>query len=130
MHHELLDPALRFSAHVVHGAGRGRKLKIPTINVALGDAPPSLMHGVYACRIVLDDRQYMGAMHYGPRPVFADSESLEVHVLDAALTAVPEEVTLEVVARLRDVQNFPDAQSLKNAIADDIRSVRAILRKP
>ena len=125
---QLLDPPIRFSARTEHGAGRGRKLRVPTINVTIEDAPPSLMHGIYACRIVLDGQSRMGAMHYGPRPVFKDSESLEIHVLDADVTNVPETVAVEVVARIRDVRHFIDADALTSAIADDISAVRAILK--
>ncbi len=123
----LLNPPLRFSARTTSGAGRGRKLKVPTINVEIGDAPPVLTHGVYACFVIIDDQRHQGALHFGPRPVFADSESLEVHVLDAIIEVPPAQITIEVVARLRDVQNFPDAAALKQAIASDIAATRGIL---
>jgi FAD synthase len=102
-------------------------LKVPTINLELADVPPSLMHGIYACSAVIGGKTYKSAVHYGPRPVFKDSESFEVHILDAAIPDPPETLELTVVARLRDVENFPDAEALKAAIADDIAAVRAIL---
>ncbi len=69
----------------------------------------------------------MGAMHYGPRPVFNDSESFEIHILDEVIDVPPLDIIVEIVARLRDVQNFPDADALKAAIVEDIRQTRAIL---
>lgn len=123
----LYNPALRFSARTVRGAGRGRGLKVPTINMDLSDAPKSLEHGIYVCRVGLDGKSYDGALHYGPRLVFNDSESLEVHVLDSHIDDVPERIDIVILARIRDVRDFPDAEALKAAIADDIRITRGIL---
>jgi FAD synthase len=66
-------------------------------------------------------------MHFGPRPVFRDSESLEVHVLDTVVTEFPSEVEVDVLARLRDVAMFDTAQELQEAIAHDIALTRGIL---
>jgi riboflavin kinase/FMN adenylyltransferase len=115
-------------APVVSGAGRGKKIGIPTVNLNLKAAPSSLEQGVYACRIFIKGKRYMGAMHFGPRPVFSDSDSFEVYVLDTTLTEVAETVDLTIVAKIREIQNFPSAEILKTAIADDVRAVRAILK--
>lgn len=69
----------------------------------------------------------MGAMHYGPRPVFKASDSLEIHVIDFEVPRSPETADLTVVARLRDIKNFPGPEELKAAIKTDIEQVRAIL---
>jgi len=114
-------------AKVVSGAGRGRGLNVPTLNIDLNAVPSGLSHGIYACWINIGGRKYMGAMHYGPRPVFKDSDSLEIHVIDSIIAQPPETADLTVVARLRDVRNFPGPEELKAAIKTDIEQVRAIL---
>lgn len=124
-----LSPPVTFRAKPVTGAGRGKKLDVPTINIDPSILPKNFPEGVYAAKVWLDDdtRWKMGAMHYGPRPVFNDSLSLEVHILDATISALPGEIAVETVARLRDVQNFPSVDALKTAIDQDILDTRAIL---
>jgi riboflavin kinase/FMN adenylyltransferase len=109
------------------GSARGRRMDIPTINFDPSYAK-DLMHGVYACWVTVDGKKYMGAMHFGPRPVFKDSVSFEVHLLDAVLTELPKTTDLEVVQKIREVEDFPDAEALKQRIKRDIEETRAILK--
>lgn len=69
----------------------------------------------------------MGAMHYGPRPVFNDDVSWEVHVLDRTIETPPETVTVTILERLREVRDFPSKEELMAQIGTDIEQVRAIL---
>lgn len=122
-----LQPPLRFSALTVRGDGRGRTIGYPTINLALDQIPETLAHGIYACRVVIEGSGYVAAMHYGPRPVFDAGIAFEVYLIDASLERLPERVTVEVIARLRDIQNFADAKTLSEVIANDVADTRAIL---
>ena len=114
-------------AAVVSGSARGRRIGIPTLNIELSSAPKELSHGIYACFISLGGKKYRGAMHYGPRPVFKDTETFEVHVLDAVIDEPPSTIDLEVIAKIRDVKDFPSTEALKEAIAADIAATRAML---
>ncbi len=69
-------------------------------------------------------------MHLGPRPTFGDTATCEVHILDRVLAATPERVTVEAVARLRDVQTFASPKELRAQIARDIADARGILGAP
>ncbi len=121
--------SVTFTATPVSGAGRGKKMNVPTINLDTGSVPGQLSFGVYACLVSLDDGStwLQSAVHYGPRPVFEDSVSCEVHLLDISPASPPPLVQVRVIAKLRDVQNFSGPQALKDAIAHDIRQTRAIL---
>lgn len=114
-------------ARIVSGAGRGKNLGIPTINIDLSAVPPDLAHGIYACRITLAGRTYKGAMHYGPRPVFKDSEACEVHIIDETVDEVPETADIEIVGFIRDVANFPSPEALVERIGKDIEEARGML---
>ncbi len=116
-------------AKTVSGRSRGTRLGFPTINIDLVSAPQELAHGIYACWIFLNDQKYMGAMHYGDRPVFQDTKTFEVHVIDGEIRNFPEEVDVDVIARLREVLHFETTEALQEAIATDILNVRAILKK-
>lgn len=113
---------------VIEGSGRGRSLGTPTINVDPKSAPVDLQHGVYACFVTLDRKQTMGALHYGPRPVFNDSLSLEVHVLDTVIVAVPPSVEIQVIGRIRDVKHFASREELLLQIQTDIGQARGMLQ--
>ncbi len=101
-------------------------MDIPTINFDRSLAK-GLEHGVYAAWVTVDGKEYMGVLHFGPRPVFKDSASFEVHVLDATFQELPSTVDLEVVQKIREVEDFSDAEALKMRILKDIEETRAIL---
>lgn len=116
-----------FRARVITGSGRGKGMNTPTINVDLSDVPADLKEGIYACRAIINEKTYNGAMHYGPRPVHKDIPSCEVHVLDAVIEEVPQTVEIEPVAFIRPVLDFASEEALKAQIADDITHIRGIL---
>ena len=100
---------------------------IPTLNIELSAAPETLDHGVYACLISFEGAQHQGAMHFGPRPVFKDTDTLEVHVLDTTIATAPKTVDIEVIAKLRAIRKFSSVEALKQGIQGDIDATRAIL---
>ena len=121
---------LSFTASAIEGSGRGKELGVPTVNVDLSSVPEELEDGNYACFVELSDipnKKYLGAMHYGPRPVFRDSRACEVHVIDEVLPTLPTTVAITVIERLRDIDDFPSAEALVAQIQEDIAQCRAIL---
>lgn len=116
-----------FEASVVPGAGRGKTLGTPTINLD----PALLAHigreGIYACWATLDGARHPAVMHAGARPVFRDTASIELYLLDGAPETVPERIRVESVAYLREIRDFPSIDDLTAQIRDDIRAARATL---
>jgi riboflavin kinase / FMN adenylyltransferase len=121
-------PPISFEARIISGAGRGKKLGAPTMNLNLDDVPGTLAQGIYACFASVDGRREQAALHYGPRPVFKDSVSCEVHLLDWAPMETPDRLTVHVVQYLREVQDFPSPEALMEQIKKDIEETRAILK--
>lgn len=120
---------LSFHARVVVGAGRGKKMGVPTLNLELHDVPPELKYGIYASRVKIAEDWLDGALHYGPRPVFKDDVACEVHLLDAVLPDAPKTLAIRVIAYIREVRNFASVDQLKKQIDDDIAHTRNILRE-
>lgn len=122
-------PLISFESTPITGSGRGKSLRVPTINVDLSHVPIELEEGIYACIVELDHsgEMLMASMHYGPRPVFEDSTSCEVHLLDRTIDFEPQEISIHVIERLRDVQNFPSPGALITQIAEDNARAHAIL---
>lgn len=125
---KLLKPIAIRGANVVPGRGRGKTIGIPTINVEISSAPAELTHGIYACDVLLNGKKYMGAMHFGERPAFNDTETLEVHIIDETVTEVPATIDMTVVERLRGVEDFTTTEALVARIREDIDRARAILQ--
>jgi len=116
---------------VVPGAGRGRTIGVPTLNLAPPDArkllPPD---GVYGVWVWWRGTRYGGMMNQGPRPTFAEqARTLEVHVFDFAGELYGETVRVEWVQRLRDVQAFPSREALVAQLERDRQAARASLNR-
>lgn len=116
-----------FTARVITGAGRGKTLGTPTINVDLTNVPSSMKEGIYACWAKLPGGWMKGALHYGPRPVFKDTPSCEVYLLDIAIEEAPTTIKIAPVGYLREVMDFPTPEALMAQIGDDVMRARAML---
>lgn len=114
---------------VVAGAGRGRGLGYPTLNLA--PVPPRKLlppEGVYAVRVQTPAGPFGGMMNLGPRPTFGDATvTLEAHLFDATGDLYGACVRVEFVARLRDTVRFPDVEALRQQLARDEEHARRAL---
>jgi riboflavin kinase/FMN adenylyltransferase len=112
---------------IIHGSARGRTLGIPTINVDPVSIPQDLPYGIYAGNLTLDGMIYPSVIHYGPRPVFQDSLSFEIHVLDEVPDDVPTACDVAILSSIREVQDFQNTEDLLTAIQNDIETARGML---
>ena len=138
-----LGRAYSVRGRVERGAGRGRTIGVPTINLASPD-PRKLMppDGVYAVRVILSGKggagrggeavpgeRYGGMMNQGPRPTFGvHARGLEIHLFEFSGDLYDQVVTVEWVRRLRDTQTFPSRQALIDQIERDAVAARTILK--
>ncbi len=116
---------------VVHGAGLGRELGWPTINL---DTENELIpaHGVYVTvvRLEEDDRRvrYLRSVaNVGVRPtVHRDSTTtVECHLLDYSGDLYGKPVAVEFLQRLRGERAFPSLEALRAQIERDVATARA-----
>ncbi|MBI3336037.1 riboflavin kinase [Candidatus Peregrinibacteria bacterium] len=121
---------MQFTASIIKGSGRGNRIGTPTMNLNLEQVPKELEPGIYACRCQLKPESWelKAVLHYGPRPVFKDTSSCEVHFLDIAPTATLDSLTVEIIQKLREVQDFSSVEELQKQIQRDIAEARAILK--
>jgi riboflavin kinase/FMN adenylyltransferase len=109
------------TAPVVRGAGRGRGIGVPTVNLAPLSAkkllPPD---GVYAARVSFAGERRGGMLNLGPRPTFGEaSRTLEAHLFEFAGDLVGQTVTVEFLRRLRDTARFGSVDELKRQLGLD-----------
>jgi riboflavin kinase/FMN adenylyltransferase len=123
----LLGRNFDLAGDVVQGAGRGRKIGVPTANLrTANELLPAI--GVYAVRASVGGESAKGAANLGLNPTFGGgSLSLEVHLLDFDRDIYGQRVRVEFVERLRAERRFHDVEALKEQIAQDIASARRIL---
>lgn len=115
---------------VERGAGRGRTIGVPTINLPVPD-PRKLLppDGVYAVWVTMDDgARYGGMMNQGSRPTFGVTErGLEIHLFEFDADLYGRTVWVEWVSRLRDVRAFASREALIEQLAQDRAAARRSL---
>jgi len=114
---------------VVAGEGRGRVLGYPTLNVE-PEAPRKLLppDGVYAVDVATPRGRFGGMLSIGGRPTFDDDRrTIEAHLFEASGKFYGDVVQVGFVARLRDIERFPDATALVEQLAVDERDARRAL---
>jgi riboflavin kinase/FMN adenylyltransferase len=118
----LLGRWVEIEGRIVAGAGRGRRVTVPTYNLEpANELLPRA--GVYASRISLDGSPYLdGVTNVGINPTFGGGElSIETHALSALAPAVASRARLQFLLRLRGERRFDSAEALRAQIDADIR---------
>lgn len=117
---------MQYTEKIIKGKGRGRHIVgFPTFNITVPTGF-SMKEGVYACKVLLAGKEYLGALHYGTAPTFDDNDkALEIYVIGYNDEAGPqEELTFDLGVYLRPVATFMTAQDLHNQIENDVLRVK------
>jgi riboflavin kinase/FMN adenylyltransferase len=125
----LLGRWMEIEGKIVSGAGRGRTMEVPTLNLQpANELIPK--NGVYVTRISLDGSQPMNAVtNIGVRPTFNESDlTIETFVLKGEVPKNASTARLLFRNRLRDEMKFPSPEALKQQIAKDVRRAQWIFR--
>jgi riboflavin kinase / FMN adenylyltransferase len=119
----------RVRGKVEQGAGRGKTLGFPTLNLPLAPGQ-DVGHGIYAMRVNHKGKRCHAAGYVGARPTFGAGEPvLEAYLLDFAGDLYGQEVEVEFVAYLRPDQTFVNAEALAEKMREDCDRARAVLAK-
>ncbi|MCU0959659.1 MAG: riboflavin biosynthesis protein RibF [Pirellulaceae bacterium] len=122
----LLTQPYRLSGTVVRGAGRGAQLGFATANIEpAGMVLPPL--GVYAGRGWHSDTAYAAAIHLGPNPTFGESHvKFEVHLVGYDQPLYGATLSVDFLARLREIRSFSDTQALQQQLQRDVAAASRI----
>lgn len=126
----LLGRPFSVSGIVVHGDGRGRRIGVPTANLAV--APNRLIpaNGVYATWAILNGERWPSATNVGVRPTVAQRNpirTVESHLIGLQREIYYQFVRLEFVERLRAERRFNGLESLVAQIRQDVAQAASIL---
>jgi riboflavin kinase/FMN adenylyltransferase len=117
---------------VVKGEGRGRKMGIPTVNLAIPKEQVVAGAGVYVCRAVTGGQTLGAVVNVGVRPTFEVgpvAPRVEAHLLDFEGDIYGREVSLYFLKHLRSEQRFANADALAQQIHLDISEAHQFIKK-
>ena len=118
---------MQYNCKTKKGHGRGADLGFRTINCEI---PPEITedHGIYAGYTHIDQKRYPSAIHFGPIPAFQQIEpSLEAHLIDATLNTQPESIQIELLQKIRPIQDFKTSEELTAQISNDVEQIKSLL---
>jgi riboflavin kinase/FMN adenylyltransferase len=115
---------------IVSGAGRGRTVTVPTLNLR-PDNELLPARGVYVTRISLDGGLFLNAVtNVGVRPTFNETQiTVETFVLNDPVPHAVKSARLRFIKRLRDEVRFDSPEALRRQIATDIARTQRFIRR-
>lgn len=132
-----MEQAVRFLGHphlltgkVVPGRHLGRTIGVPTANLTLPEEVICPRHGVYACKAIVDGREYLAVTNIGTRPTVEGHHiTVEPWLLDFEGDLYDKIITLEFHTFLRPEQKFDSLEELRAEIQNNAAQTRKILEK-
>ena len=128
-----MDTARAFLGHpftlsgsILHGAGLGRQIGAPTVNLVPPEGQLLPPHGVYATRVLVDGEPLPAVTNVGMRPTLDDKRGLTVesHILDRSLHLYGQTCRVEFLHMMRPERRFGSLEELQAQIALDVAQTR------
>jgi riboflavin kinase/FMN adenylyltransferase len=121
----LLGRPFELAGEIKTGTGMGRKLVVPTLNLAT-DQECLPKNGVYATESVVGGKTYQSATNVGVRPTFDGQRlAIESHLFDFSDSVTSGPMEVRFCKRLRDEQKFSGPDALREQILRDITQAKA-----
>ena len=121
---KLLGRPFALDGEIRPGTGQGRKLVVPTLNLAT-EQEVLPMKGVYATESVVGDKVYSSATNVGVRPTFDGTRfAIESHLFDFDVSLTGGAMEVRFCKRLRDERKFPSPEELREQVLKDIEEAK------
>ncbi len=116
---------------VIDGKRLGRELGYPTINQQIINGKVIPPKGVYASRIIIDDKEYMGITNIGEAPTVEEAGIIksETHIFGFEGNVYEKDACVKLVKYIREEKRFASVEELKRQILNDIEIVKYYLRE-
>ena len=120
----LLGRPFSLTGEICAGAGRGRTILFPTLNLAPDqELLPKL--GVYATESSVGGKVYSSVTNVGTRPTFnGTGVTVESHLFGFSENLIAGRMEVRFHARIRDERKFPGIDALRAQIGRDIDAAR------
>jgi riboflavin kinase/FMN adenylyltransferase len=121
----LLGRPFALAGEIKTGTGQGRKLVVPTLNLATEqECLPK--NGVYATESVVGGKKYRSATNIGVRPTFDGQRlAIESNLFDFSETLMSGAMEVRFSKRLRDEKKFSGPEALRDQVLRDISEAQA-----
>jgi riboflavin kinase/FMN adenylyltransferase len=125
---KLLGRQFTMCGRIAYGKQLGRKIGFPTANIAI-HRRISPLNGIFAVKIHgITEKPLLGAANIGTNPAVNGKELLlEVHIFDFDKNIYGRYVEVEFIQKIRDEENFPNLEQLKQKIELDVKRAKHIL---
>ena len=128
---EMLGHPYMVVGTVIQGKQLGRTIGFPTINIVADPDRVYPPNGVYATRVKVYNKVYMGMTNIGVNPtVSGKCKMIETHLFDFENDIYGEEVEVYFYHAIRLEQKFEDIHALKNQIKQDQVEVQEFFANP
>lgn len=119
------------SGKIITGKQLGRTIGFPTANIKIEENYKLIpKNGVYIVKSHLQEKTVFGIMNIGLNPtVNGEDLSIEVHFLDFDADLYNKNITVSVIARIRDEQKFTSIDLLKAQIQEDKNYAISFIKK-
>ena len=124
--HRMLGRPYALEGEIQPGTGQGRKLIVPTLNLATEqELLPKT--GVYMTQAVVAGKIYGAATNVGMRPTFNGTRiTVESHLFDFDEALTNGKIQVRFLKRLRDEQKFSGPEALREQVLKDIEAARIL----
>ena len=121
--------AFCYEGRVIVGKQLGRTMGFPTANIKLPDDKFKVRRGVYASRVILGSRSFIGVTNIGLRPTLEDTveDVCETFLFDFDEDIYGAHIKVELLAFLRDETRFGSTEELISAVEENKRQVREMM---
>jgi riboflavin kinase/FMN adenylyltransferase len=127
---EYLGHPFQLCGKVIHGKKLGRELGYPTANLHIPEKYKLIpANGVYAVKSIVRGELVNGMLNIGTRPTIEEAGglSIETHLFDFDGDIYGEEMTVQLLQRIRDEKKFADVNELIEEMKKDQDRVLSVL---
>jgi riboflavin kinase / FMN adenylyltransferase len=126
---KMLGRPYALAGEIRTGSGQGRKLVVPTLNLAT-EQEVLPKNGVYATEAVVGGKTYRAATNVGVRPTFDGARiTIESHLVDFSDNLTSGALEIRFQHRLRDERKFSGPAELREQVLKDIEQANEFFKE-
>ena len=121
-----LGRPISYMGTVVRGKRLGSSIGFPTANVQLHNLTQLPRFGVYAVRVHIDKKTYLGCLNIGINPtVEANLDTkIEIHIIEFEENIYDKDISFELIEFIRDEKKFGSIDDLTAQIQLDVDKIK------
>jgi riboflavin kinase/FMN adenylyltransferase len=121
-----LGRPISYTGTVVRGKRLGSSIGFPTANVQLHNLTQLPRFGVYAVRVHIDKKTYLGCLNIGINPtVEANLDTkIEIHIIEFEENIYDMDISFELIEFIRDEKKFGSIDDLTAQIQLDVDKIK------